>query len=174
MVPELSFYLTSFSKGIAPGLRVGYAVAPERFGQMMLAGLRVTAWMASPLLAEVVSNWIYDGTAERLSRLQADRIAARESIARRNLQGLALRSRAHCPHMWLKLPLSMRESEAVMALGQRGIDVTPGEYFAVGSGFSPGGLRLCLGQVEDLAVLEDTCRLISRILSQPPGMPGGV
>ena len=173
LVPERSFYLTSFSKGIAPGLRVGYAVAPERFGRAMLAGLRVTAWMASPLLAEVVSAWIYDGTAERLVRRQADKIAARESIARRNLNSLSLSSRPTCPHMWLKLPPAMRESEAVMALDQLGIEVTPGEYFAAGSGFSPGGLRLCLGQVEDLSVLEESCRLIYSTLSQAPAAPGG-
>lgn len=61
----------------------------------------------------------------------------------------------------------MRESEALMALGQEGIDVTPGEYFAVGSGFTPGGLRLCLGQADDPTVLEDACRLINRTLSPP-------
>jgi DNA-binding transcriptional MocR family regulator len=172
LVPERSFYLTSFSKGIAPGLRIGYVVAPEPFYQRLLTGLRVTAWMASPLLAEVVSGWIHDGTAERLIRLQAGKIAAREAIARRCLEGLTLSSRPHCPHLWLKLPPSMRESEAVMALGQEGIDVTPGEYFAVGSGVTPGGLRLCLGQTEDLTLLEKSCRSIFAILSQAPGLHG--
>lgn len=75
LTPERSFYLTSFSKGIAPGLRIGYAVAPEPFCQRLLTGLSVTAWMASPLLAEVVSRWIMDGTAKRLTRLQADKIS---------------------------------------------------------------------------------------------------
>jgi hypothetical protein len=66
----------------------------------------------------------------------------------------------------------MRESEAVMALGQAGIDVTPGEYFAVGSGVAPGKLRLCLGQAEDLSLLEERCRSISAILSQASGLHG--
>jgi DNA-binding transcriptional MocR family regulator len=172
LVPERAFYLTSFSKGIAPGLRIGYAVAPEPFYQRLLTGLRVTTWMASPLLVEVVSGWIHDGTAERLVRLQAGKIAAREAVARRCLAGLTLNSRPHCPHLWLTLPPSMRESEAVMALGQAGIDVTPGEYFAVGSGVAPGKLRLCLGQAEDLSLLEERCRSISAILSQASGLHG--
>lgn len=168
LVPELSFYLTSFSKGIAPGLRIGYAVAPERYYQRLLTGLRVTTWMASPLMAEVVSGWIGDNTAKRLTRLQAAKIAAREAIARRCLHGLTLNSRRNCPHLWLQLPSSVRESEAVMALGQRGIDVTPGEYFSVGSGVTPGGLRLCLGQAADLTRLEESCRSIHATLSQAP------
>lgn len=172
LAPERSFYLTSFSKGIAPGLRIGYAVAPEPFCQRLLTGLRVTSWMASPLLAEVVSQWIIDGTAKRLTRRQADKISRRTSIARRHLKGLSIASRPHCPHLWLKLPPAVRESEAMMALGQEGIDVTPGEYFAVGSGFTPGGLRLCLGQADDLTVLENACRLISRIFSPAPGRNG--
>ncbi len=172
LIPHQSFYVTSFSKGIAPGLRVGYATVPERFYQRFLTGLKITSWMASPLMVEIISGWIKDGNAHRLVALQARKIAQRESIVRKFLKSFDVRSHPHCPHVWLSLPSSIRESEAVMGLSRRGIDVTPGEYFSVKTGFMPGCLRLCFGQIEDLNVLEKICRSIVRMLSEPPSMFG--
>ena len=123
-------------------------------------------------MVEIISGWIKDGNARRLVALQARKIAQRESIVRKYLKSFAVRSHPHCPHVWLSLPSSIRESEAVIGLGRRGIDVTPGEYFSVKSGFMPGGLRLCFGQIENLNVLEKTCRLVEIILSEAPGMLG--
>ncbi len=172
MVPNLSFYITSFSKGIAPGLRVGYVVPPERFHQRVLTGLRVTSWMASPMMVEMVSGWIKDGNAHRLVSLQAGKIAQRVAIFKNHLNDSNVRSNPHCPHVWLKLPSSVRESEAVMVLSQKGIDVTPGEYFSVGSGMMPSGLRLCLGQIEVFSELEYVCRMIHKYFSESSGTPG--
>ena len=172
LIPEQSFYFTSFSKGIAPALRVGYVVPPEKFHQRVLTGLKITTWMASPIMVEIISGWIKDGNADRLISLQTHKIAQRVSILHTNLKHFSIRSHPHCPHAWLKLPSSIRENEAVLVLSRNGIDVTPGEYFSVGNGFIPGGLRLCLGQVDNLNILEKACRIIFRTLSQAPGIFG--
>ncbi|MBU0971372.1 MAG: PLP-dependent aminotransferase family protein [Proteobacteria bacterium] len=172
LIPNQSFYVTSFSKGIAPGLRVGYALAPQAFYNKMLTGLRITSWMASPLMAELVSQWIWDGNAQRLFGLQARELARRTGVVKKILAPFELGLHDHCPHVWLKLPPSMRESHAVMALSSKGIDVTPGEYFSVAPGFMPGGLRLCLGQIDDINLLESACRVIAATLSQAPAMLG--
>ncbi len=172
LIPDHSFYITSFSKGIAPGLRVGYALPPQAFYDKLLTGLRITSWMASPLMAELVSQWIWDDNAQRLFGLQARILARRTGIIKKMLATFDLGIHDHCPHVWLKLPPSMRESHAVMALGRKGIDVTPGEYFSVAQGFMPNSLRLCLGQIEDTNTLESACRVIADTLSQAPGMLG--
>lgn len=164
LIPDHAFYITSFSKGIAPGLRVGYALPPEVCFRKTLTGLRVSSWMVSPLLVEMVSEWIRNGHARRLTASQAGKINRRVDLAARALGRFTLFSQPNCPHIWLKLPRGLRESEAVMALGRKGVDVTPGEYFSVNSGFIPGALRLCLGQPRDEADLARACRTIARVL----------
>ncbi len=168
LIPERSFYITSFSKGIAPGLRVGYLVPPEQCHHRALTGLRVTTWMASPIMVEMVSRWVKDGNASRLISLQTSKIAQRVTIVRERLKDFSIQSHPFCPHMWLRLPASVRESEAVILLSQRGIDTTPGEVFSVGSGYVPGGLRLCLGQIENLDALKYACKIILKTLLETP------
>ena len=167
MIPEHSFYITSFSKAIAPGFRVGYVVPPDHFYQTLLTNLKVTSWMASPVMGEAISQWINNGTARRLVSLQIKRVSQRVTFITDKLNNFSIRSHSGCPHMWLDLPGSIRESEAVMALNQEGIDVTQGEYFSVRKGDFPGGLRLCVGQVNDPAQWEYICDVIRKVLSDP-------
>lgn len=170
LITERSFYITSFSKGIAPGLRVGYLVPPEQCHHRALTGLRVTSWMASPIMVEMVSQWVKDGNANRLISLQTSKIARRVSIVREILKDFSIKSHPFCPHIWLKLPASVRESKAVILLSQRGVDITPGEVFSVGSGYMPGGLRLCLGQIDNLDALEYACKIIRKTLIEIPSL----
>ncbi len=116
-------------------------------------------------MAELVAGWIRDGNAARLFKRQAAELAWLTSIARATLKDFQLGIHDHCPHVWLKLPGAVRETEAVKALSKSGIDVTPGEYFSVSKGIAPNGLRLCLGQIDDPARLYRVCRIISKVLS---------
>lgn len=59
-----------------------------------------------------------------------------------------------------------------MVLSRKGIDVTPGEYFSVGSGMMPRGLRLCLGQIEVLIDLAYVCGMIDKHFFVSSGSPG--
>jgi DNA-binding transcriptional MocR family regulator len=60
-MPERSFYLVSFAKCLAPGLRIGAMVAPPAFRDRCINALRSTGWMATPLMAEVVSRVVGNG-----------------------------------------------------------------------------------------------------------------
>ena len=164
-IPERAFYITSFSKGIAPGLRIGYLVPPKGFREKILTGLRITSWMASPPMAELVSGWIRDDNAARLFKRQAEKLSRLTRIAGAALKDLQPGIHDHCPHVWLRLPGPGRETLVTDALAKTGIDVTPGEYFSVSKGLAPNGIRLCLGQIDDPTRLYRACRIISRVLS---------
>ena len=51
---------------MAPGLRVGALCSPPSLFDTLLAAAQTTNWMAPPLMAELASRWIEDGTAELL------------------------------------------------------------------------------------------------------------
>src|ERR1700676_4642270 len=86
LVPERSFYIVSFAKCLAPGLRIAAMVAPEAFRDRSINALRATGWMAVPVMAEVVSRLIHNGGLARQAKLKRDKAAVRDAIVRRVLK----------------------------------------------------------------------------------------
>src|SRR3546814_1719737 len=66
LIPEQCFYVTSLSKCIAPGLRVGFVVAPPTYRDRMMLAIRATAWMATPAMVEIGCRMIESGRIWRL------------------------------------------------------------------------------------------------------------
>ena len=109
LIPERSFYVTSFAKCLAPGLRIGAMIAPEQFRDRSINAVRATGWMASPIMAEVVARLIHSG--DMLRQVHAKRAAAarRNAIADRML-GAWLTPMTEAPgfHRWLPIPPAAR------------------------------------------------------------------
>src|SRR5690606_2936534 len=54
--PNSVCYVTSFSKAVLPGLRIGYIAVPENLAERLLDAIRVSTWMPSPMLARLASR----------------------------------------------------------------------------------------------------------------------
>ena len=74
-IPERSFYIVSFAKCLAPGLRIAAMIAPEAFRDRSINALRATGWMAVPVMAEVVARLIQNGGLARQAKLKRDKAA---------------------------------------------------------------------------------------------------
>ncbi|WP_181769545.1 PLP-dependent aminotransferase family protein [Bradyrhizobium sp. UNPA324] len=85
LIPERSFYVSSFAKCLAPGLRIGSLVAPEPFRDRVINAIRATGWMASPIMSEVVSRLIHSGDLSRQVHAKRGAAARRNAIADRVL-----------------------------------------------------------------------------------------
>ena len=143
--PEQSFYFTSLSKCISPGLRVGFLVAPPGRVEELIPGLGATTWMVSMVPAEMATLWIRDGTADRLVAWQRQELARRQKLARQILTGYEYRALPSSLHIWLPLPDTWRAEGFVAQARSRGLAVTPAEAFVVGHGASPQAIRISLG-----------------------------
>ncbi|MDQ3803207.1 MAG: PLP-dependent aminotransferase family protein [Acidobacteriota bacterium] len=166
--PENSYYIMSTSKSIAGGMRVGYLVAPERMVEPLATSLRATIWMAAPLMAEIASEWIKDGTADRLVEQKRAEAAARQEIAGRELEGFAFDAHPLSFHLWLHLPEPWRSNEFTAQLRRRGVAVTPSEAFVPGREEAPHAVRVCLGAPRSRAQLESGLRVVRSVLRGTP------
>jgi hypothetical protein len=79
--PERTLYVTSFTKITVPGLRIGYLAAPDRYIAAVANRHLVSNWMATPIVAEIATKWVSDGTAMELVDWQRAAIRRRHAIA---------------------------------------------------------------------------------------------
>lgn len=166
--PENSYYILSTSKSIAGGMRVGYLVAPERMVEPLSTSLRATVWMVAPLMAEIASEWIKDGTANRLVEQKRAEAAARQEIARRAFEDFEFDAHPLSFHLWLHLPEPWRSNDFTAQLRRRGVLVTPSEAFVPGREEAPHAVRVCLGTPRSRAQLESALAIVKSVLQSTP------
>jgi DNA-binding transcriptional MocR family regulator len=168
IAPELSYFVNSASKSMAPGLRVGFILAPQGKVEPVRTAVRLTNWMTAPLMAEIARRWIDDGTAETLIRWHRSESEARQRIAARILGGLPYRSQPFSYHLWLSLPDPWTTTALVGHVEDRGVRVMPAETFAVGREKTPHAVRVCLGAAGNYGNLERGLHILAETLNERP------
>ncbi len=164
LIPELSFFVLSFAKCLAPGLRIAAMIAPDSFRDRSINAIRATGWMAVPLMAEVVSRLINHGGLARQAKLKRDKAAVRDDIARRVLKEWLPASTATPGfHIWLPLPAGRTLTALVAQAAQAGITLAPSGPLQRLERENLG-VRLCLGAPATEASLERALIEIRRIL----------
>jgi DNA-binding transcriptional MocR family regulator len=164
LIPERSFYIVSFAKCLAPGLRIAAMIAPETFRDRSINALRATGWMAVPVMAEVVARLIHTGGLARQAKLKRDKAAARDAIVRRILKAwLPAASAVPGFHIWLPLPAGRTLAALIAQAAQAGITLAPPGALRRMENESLG-VRLCLGAPATEADLERALIEIRRIL----------
>jgi DNA-binding transcriptional MocR family regulator len=166
--PDTSIYITSLSKSIAPGLRIGFMRAPGTVMERVGTLLRSTTWMAAPILAETAARLIRSGDAARLANAQRTEAMARQKIAARHLAGFDVSTHPSSCHMWLTLPEPWRREEFTAQARQRGVGIAPAEAFAVGRAPVPHAVRIGLSAGRDHATLDRALTIIANLLREPP------
>ena len=172
--PELGFYIASVSKVVSPGLRLAFVVTPsERDAARIAATVRATAWMATPLTAEIATHWIRAGTAERIIGLARGEVARRQKVARAILRKaeLPVRGDPRALHLWLELPAPWTAADFVRAAQRAGVLVMPAEAFAVSTYAGPPAVRLSLTGAPSLEALTTALGRVASLARSVPGHP---
>jgi DNA-binding transcriptional MocR family regulator len=167
LAPEHAFYLTSTSKSLIPGLRIGYVHCPARLAERVTNALRATTYTAPPLMARIASQWIEDGTADRLAAEKRREGARRQALARRLFAGHDYRSEPGATHLWLTLPAPWRAEDFVAVAERRGVGITPAAAFAVGRQ-APNAARVCFGTPATIEQFEQGALRLLDLLASPP------
>jgi DNA-binding transcriptional MocR family regulator len=170
LVPEQSFLISSLSKVLAPGLRVGYLEASPQWLDKVAGSIRADCWMVAPLMPEIVTRWLASGEISRLIDLQRQQIDERLTIAAQCLHGLDYATAPHHPHLWLPLPEPWQAAQFATALRQAGVLVRTADQFAAGRTRPPIAVRLTLNTVTSAAQLAQGLNTVATVLNNPPAM----
>lgn len=136
--PDRTLLITTLSKWVAFGLRVGFVAAPERAVERLRSGVRSSLWQTAPLMTEIATRWIGDGTAERMARVKLEELEARHRIVHEVLDDrFVVHTDPLALHLWVQLPEPLRSDECVAQARQRGVLIAGAEAFAVGRNVPP-------------------------------------
>ena len=92
LVPELSYYVSSFSKAVTPALRTAFVVAPNAgLATRLSPHLQATGWLAPPIMTEIACALDHDRRRGDDRRGPASRGAGAASAAARDLRPAAQR-----------------------------------------------------------------------------------
>jgi DNA-binding transcriptional MocR family regulator len=168
LLPERTIFITSLSKSLFPGLRLGCAVPPLPLVDKLCSAVWATMINTSPIGADMMSSWIEDGTAARIVEWKKHEVAARQQMARRLLQGERLQTLASSPHIWLHLPVKWDADSFTAHARTRGVIVNPADEFAIAD-VKPRGVRLCIGTPRTRAGLEQALtRVVESLRDRAP------
>lgn len=168
LAPERSFFITSTWKATGLGAALGYIVSPPAAVERLNTVRQATTWTPSPLLREVVTAWLADGTAARIVAWHKGEIAQRLDLAKEAFGALNLHSHPASYNLWLTLPEPWRREIFFDALRSQGVIVSPADVFVVGRSIAPHAVRLSLGGIRDQANLAKALSLAAEVLKEGP------
>lgn len=171
LAPEHVVYLSTFSKTIAPSLRVGWLAAPRTVLERLL--LRKQAYdMATSLYVQAaVADYLERGYDAHVTQLQAElqqrRALADEAIARHWPRSLRVSRPSGGFYLWATTPRELRARSLLDAAERLGASFMFGEAFFANSG-GDHHLRLALTAVPRAEIGEGIARIGRAIASLRP------
>ena len=132
--PEGSLYLGSFSKVLAPGLRVGYLVAPRALYPKLLQAKQAADLHTSGFNQRLVAEVLRDGFLDRhtptiRARYRLQRDAMQAALQRSLPPGSEWQAPQGGMFFWVRLPEGFDAAELLDAAVARGIAYVPGAAF---------------------------------------------
>lgn len=166
LLPKQTVYITAMSKCIAPGLRMGFVLAPPELVADISATLRIDCWSISPLSALIATRMVESGKAAELVEEQREELRARQELLRQAFGDLQAQSSDTAPHIWLELPEPWRAPSFVQTCSEHGIGLLPGWSFTLRQANPPHAVRINLAAARSREQLKGALEIVARLARQ--------
>jgi DNA-binding transcriptional MocR family regulator len=161
-------YSSSFSKTVAPGLRVGYAIVPEALSgelEKRVASTYITpALLAQATVNEFLRRGLLEPSLERVGGMLRTRRDAMLEALERELSGHARWNRPEGGYfLWLDLAEDVDASELLPHATEAGVTFVAGADF----GGPPNSARLAFSFASPEEIPEGVSRLARLVATAP-------
>ncbi|MCB1970838.1 MAG: PLP-dependent aminotransferase family protein [Geminicoccaceae bacterium] len=168
---ENVIHIGSFSKSIAPALRLGYINAPQAVLSRLVA---LKGDGGTPALSQMVVARMADRFDDHVralkQRLSAKLALMRETVAREFGTAAETADPKGGIFLWLQLPPEVDTSQLAMAAAAAGVAINPGAEWSVDPQSGIHSLRLCFAHAGEDEIREGVTEL-ARICHRDFGIP---
>jgi DNA-binding transcriptional MocR family regulator len=165
------YYISTLAKCVAPGLRLAFVVAPGTAEAVRLvSALRATSLSPSPLLTNLLTQWLQDGTALALRDAIRSEATERQKLAQAALPTGSFASHPEGLHAWLTLPPQWNRLDFCAHVRRQGLALVPADAFAIDLPV-PNAVRICLGVADRRDVLDTALRSVAMAIQSSPPTP---
>ncbi len=169
-------YIGTFSKGLFPGIRLGWVFGDAATIRRLGALKRAVDYGAPPLLQAAVDRLCRSGAYDRhLGELRTAYAARRKALARAVSRHLPAECSVALPDggfaVWIELPASVSSEQVTREVAREGIAVTPASSFFPPGSTPTNSLRLSISRVTP-AEIDRGIRLLGRVIERRASRAG--
>ena len=168
LAPERTYHITSLSKTLAPGLRIGFVATPPGRAHYLRLRQRAAGARVTGITAEVARYWLETDIAEHLMGRVIAEMAVRRNIFREVFSYRTSGCEPGAPYGWLSLPIHWSPLRFASAALSHNIKITPGPAFTFGPKAKDHAVRICFGQPATAQDLKRTLLKIRDLMEQEP------
>lgn len=128
--PDITFYVTSLSKCVAAGTRLGVVSAPPTMHASLAGMLRLNCWSTNSLMNFIAATLIEQKTMDAIVATERAELRARNKILNEILPSFQTPRLATSPFAWIELPEPWRCTTFVRSAEQAGVGLLSGEAFS--------------------------------------------
>jgi 2-aminoadipate transaminase len=134
LAPERTVYMGSFSKVLAPGLRLGYVIAPPALRAKLVQAKQATdlhtATLSQIAVYEVIKDGFLDTHIPGIRKLYREQCAAMLAALTHHMpEGVRWNKPRGGMFLWAELPRGMNASAVLARAIERNVAFVPGEPF---------------------------------------------
>jgi DNA-binding transcriptional MocR family regulator len=168
LAPERTYHITSLSKSLAPGLRIGFVATPKGQAQLLKAQQKSAGARVTGLTAEMARYWIEtDIAGNLLSRVVAE-LGERRRMLCETFVGTSFMCEPGAPYAWVNLPPQWSGRRFAATALTRNVKVSPGAAFALTAKTHDRAIRVCFGQPATRDALRAALMKIRELMSEVP------
>jgi 2-aminoadipate transaminase len=170
--PEQVIHIGSFSKSLAPALRVGYAMAQWPVLRHLIAnkGDSGTGALDQMIVAEYFGQYFAEHVQELSAGLHDKLETMQEALEREFGTSMETWHPQGGIFLWMKLPDQVDVRKLVKPAADRGIAFNPGPEWAVDGDAAKSHLRLCFALPSKEAIREGIAAF-ARVCYEQTGIP---
>lgn len=164
LIPNRTVYLHSLSKSLSAGLRCAYMVIPESFRKIFLDTANNVNLRVPLLNAEIVSELIFSGDAEKIIEQKKSQAKERNNIYRKFFPKY-ISSNVYSFFQWLPLPSVYNGYQFEIQAKDNGIQIFCSDRFLVGKA-NQTAIRIATCSPDSSEQLEQGLRILHHLLTK--------
>ena len=168
LAPERTYHITSLSKTLAPGLRIGFVATPPGRAQFLRLRQRAAGARVTGLTAEVARYWLETDIAEHLMGRAIAEMAIRRKIFCEVFSQHKFSCEPGAPYGWLTLTEHWSPLRFASAALSHNLKLTPGPAFSFGPQAKDHAVRISFGQPATAQELKNALLKIRDLMEEDP------